>query len=232
MLRALVAVLVLANLVFWAWSTGALESLGLVPASERDPARMSQQIRPDAVRVLAPAAAASALRPASAPLIATAPVSACLEAGPFALSEIEAAEQALAAAALAEARWVRVGIDLPAQFAVLLGPFDSRNALQKKRDEIARLKLPIEELEVPGAVPQPGLALGRYDSRIAADAALASFGKAGVRSAKVVVLRPAGSESRIRVESASPVQAALLRAFSNPAFGAGFAPCAAMGAPR
>jgi hypothetical protein len=225
MLRALVVVLVLANLAFWAWSTGMLEGIGLAPSSERDPARLDQQIRPEAVRVLAPDAAAAALRAASAPPMPAAPALACLEAGPFTPAEVDAAEHVLAAATLAEARWVRVGSDIPAQFAVVLGPFDNRDALQKKRSELERLKLSVEELDLPGAAPRRGLALGRYDSRNAADAALASFGKSGVRSAKVVALRPAGSESRIRVENATPAQAASLRALSAPALGAGFVPC-------
>ncbi len=225
MLRALVAVLVLANLGFWAWTMGALEGIGLTPASEREPARLSQQVRPDAVRVLAPAAAASALRAASAPPAVPAPALVCLEAGPFAAAAIEAAEQALAAAALPEAGWARVSVDIPAQFALVLGPFDSPSALQKRRSELERLNLPIDELALPGAVPQPGLALGRYDSRTAADAALASFVKAGLRGAKVAVLRPAGSESRLRIESAAPPLAAQLRALGHPALGAGFVPC-------
>jgi hypothetical protein len=227
MLRALVVVLVLANLAFWAWSTGALEGIGMAPASERDPARLSQQIRPEAVRVLSPAAAASALRAASAPPMPSAPALACLEAGPFAPAEIEAAEQALAAAALAEVSWVRVSIDIAGKFAVVLGPFDNRDALQKKRTELERLKLPVEELDLPGTIAQRGLALGRYDSSVAADAALVSFGKSGVRSAKVVTLRPVGNEGRIRIENATPAQAASLRALSVPALGAGFVPCSA-----
>ena len=227
MLRALVVVLVLANLAFWAWSAGALEGLGLAPTSERDPGRLGQQVRPEAVRVLAPAAAASALRAASAPPMppAIAPALACLEAGPFAPAAVEAAELALAGAALAEVHWVRVSVDIPAQFAVVLGPFDNRDALQKKRTELERLKLTVEELDLPGAARQRGLGLGRYDSSAAADAALASFGKSGVRSAKVVTLRPPGSESRIRVANATPAQAASLRALSAPALGAGFVPC-------
>ncbi len=230
MLRALVVALLLANLAFWAWSSGALEGLGLAPASERDPSRVSQQFRPDAVHVLAPAAAASALRAASAAQPAAATL-VCLEAGPFALGEIEAAEQALVAAALPESTWVRVSIDISAQFAVVLGPFESPDALQKKRDELERLPLPVEAIDLPGATPQPGLALGRYDSRIAADAALAALGKSGVRGAQVVLLRPAGSESRIRIQSATPAQAAQLRALGSPALGKGFAPCA-LGASR
>lgn len=233
MLRALVGLLLLANLGFWVWSTGALESIGLAPASERDPARLGQQVRPDAVRVLAPSAAlavlstvgaASAARPATRPLLQ------CLEAGPFSPLMIEAAERALTAAGLPAGSWVRTEQKVAAQFGVVLGPFSSRDAMQAKREEIGRLRLPVESLELPAAVagvaPLAGLALGRYDTREAADAALAGFGQRGVRSARVVMLRAAGSEARLRADSATPEQAEQLRSISPAAYGAGFAPCA------
>jgi hypothetical protein len=227
MLRTLVVVLVLANLAFWAWTNGALEIIGMAPANEREPARLNLQVRPEAVRVLSPAAAASALRVASAPPLppAVAPAVTCLEAGPFAAAEVMAAEDALAGASLAGARWARVSTSIPAQFAVVLGPFDNRDAMQKKRAELERLKQAADELDLPGTNSQLGLALGRYDSSAAADAALASLAKSGVRSAKVVTLRPAGSENRLRVEAATPAQAAALRTLSVPALGAGFVPC-------
>ena len=100
MLRALVAVLLLANLAFWAWSAGTLEGIGLGPARERDPARLSQQVQPDAVRVLPPTAAVAALSAASAAQGSGAAL-ACLEAGPFAPATIDAAERTLAASIVA-----------------------------------------------------------------------------------------------------------------------------------
>ena len=232
MLRALVALLLLANLGFWVWSTGALAGLGLAPPSERDPARLGQQVRPDAVRVLAPGTAQAVLSKtgaASAARPGTRPLSQCLEAGPFSPAMIEAAERALVAAGLPDGSWVRTRQETAAQFAVVLGPFSSRDALQDKRGELGRLRLPVEALELPGAgagvAPQAGLGLGRYDSREAADTALAGFSQRGVRSARVVMLRPAGSEARLRAENATPEQAEQLRSLSAAAFGAGFAPC-------
>ena len=68
MLRAVVVALLLANLGFWAWRSGAFEALGLGPSSERDPARLAQQVQPEAVRVVPAAMAAATLRAASAPL--------------------------------------------------------------------------------------------------------------------------------------------------------------------
>jgi hypothetical protein len=229
-------------LAFWAWSAGALQAFGLAPASERDPQRLAQQIQPEAVRVLPAAAALASLNAASAASapsgkgIAARGALVCLEAGPFTAARVEAAERALAAAAVPEGSWIRIDQDLPAQYAVVLGPFADRDAGKKTSDELRRLELAFETLELPaesaGAKPQPGLALGRYDGRSAADAALASFSQRGVRSARSAMLRPAGSESRLRVDNATPALADRLRALSDAALGAGFAPCAAATATR
>ncbi|HYP82864.1 sporulation protein [Variovorax sp.] len=64
MLRLLFVVLLLANGLYFAWSEGALAAFGYVPASltEREPQRMSQQIRPQAL-VIRPAPAPSAPAP-------------------------------------------------------------------------------------------------------------------------------------------------------------------------
>jgi hypothetical protein len=60
-LRLLFIVLVLANGVYFAWSQGALAAFGFVPASfaEREPQRLSQQIRPQALVIRSSAASAA-----------------------------------------------------------------------------------------------------------------------------------------------------------------------------
>lgn len=233
MLRILVVALALANVLVWLWSADMLEGLGWAPVRERDPTRLSQQVRPDAVRVVAPTAVTAAAIAAPAP---SAPASAvmrsamvCLEIGPFTGAAIDKAEAALAAAALPEGSWVRTTEELPALYAVVLGPFDNRDALQKKREELARLKLPFDALDLlanGGTATRPGLSLGRYDSRGLAEAALAAFTQRGVRTARVSLLRAAGSESRLRIEGATPAQVAQLRALSTGPLAAGFASCA------
>jgi hypothetical protein len=234
MLRALVAVLLIANLAFWAWSAGLLDGLGLGPSNERDPARLAQQIHPEAVRVLPSTAAAAAVATRSAGPAASAAADGilqCLEAGPFAASAVDAAERALTAAGLPAGSWVRTSQDIAAVHAVVLGPYSNREALQKKREELGRLRLTsFEALDLPAdgaaATPQPGFALGRFDTRAAAEAALADFNQRGVRTARVVQLRAAGGESRLRIEGATAAQAEQLRGLSAAVLGAGFAPCA------
>lgn len=243
MLRALVAVLLLANLGFWLWSAGALESLGWAPTHERDPARLALQVGADTVRVLpagsviaaasspAPATAAAGASPASAASAEVRdPLSQCLETGPLASAALASAERALLAGGIAEGSWTRRSIEQPAQYGVVLGPFNSNEALRNKREEIARLRLPLEAVSLPsataGAPAQPGLALGRYASRAAADSALASYSQRGVRTARVLALRPVSSEIQLRLDSTTPAQAQQLRALSVELAGAAFAPCA------
>lgn len=232
MLRALVAVLLLVNLGFWAWSAGALERVGWAPTRERDPARLALQTPAETVRVLPPDAALPAPKsPAGAAgAEARGPSSQCLETGPLALTALASAERTLLAGGVAEGSWVRRSSDLPAQYAVVLGPFNSNEALRNKREEIARLRLPLEVLSLPavgaGSGPQAGLALGRYDNRATADSALAGYAQRGVRTARVLQLRPAGSEVHLRFDSATAAQAQQLRSLSGELVGAAFAPCA------
>jgi hypothetical protein len=67
MLRALVALLLLANAVFWIWSQGWLDDVvGVRSTGEREPQRLAQQVRPEIVRVLPGAGPAAPVTPAAA----------------------------------------------------------------------------------------------------------------------------------------------------------------------
>lgn len=52
MLRVVVLVLLLLNGAYLAWSQGWLSGLGYGPAQQREPQRMGQQIRPEALELL------------------------------------------------------------------------------------------------------------------------------------------------------------------------------------
>jgi len=102
MLRALVLLLVLANLLFFVWARGWLAPGWPPPRhGEREPERLAAQVRPDLVVVLQPQAASAAV------LAARAAADACLEAGPFDSAGAAAAEAALTAAGLPEGAWQR-----------------------------------------------------------------------------------------------------------------------------
>jgi hypothetical protein len=130
MLRLLVALLVLANLLFWVWARGWLAPMWPPPRyAEREPERVQAQLHPERVQVLVPAAPVAPVPAVAAALPATpsanrvesaasaasplAPLGSlvsaiCLEAGPFLPSELAPAEAALGAAGVASAAWVKV----------------------------------------------------------------------------------------------------------------------------
>ncbi len=51
-LTTLAWLLVLANGLFWVWSHGGLRMLGWGPNDPREPQRVEEQLKPDAVRLL------------------------------------------------------------------------------------------------------------------------------------------------------------------------------------
>ena len=53
-LRALVILLLVANVLYFAWSRGGLAMFGTVPAqlSQGEPERLTQQIRPQLLKIL------------------------------------------------------------------------------------------------------------------------------------------------------------------------------------
>lgn len=112
MLRALLALLLLANGLFLAWTQGGLAPMLPPPgAAEREPQRLAAQVNPGQVRVLSPQAASEALTAAQAEQAAEAAAAAqrrCLEAGPFDAAARVEAESLLSAAGLDETRWQRL----------------------------------------------------------------------------------------------------------------------------
>ena len=215
MLRAFVAALLLANLAFFAWSQGWLDSIvGMRSIGDREPERMLRQVHPELVRVLPPPSAASAAAP---PL-------ACLEAGPFSEAELAAAQSA-AQGALPGAAVADVKIEQPGVWMVYMGRYADREALTKKEDELKRRRLTYEELRDNAALA-PGLSLGRFDDRAAANVALEQFTQQGIRTARVVEFKPASSIHVLRIERADAALGAQAAALRLAALGKGFAACA------
>jgi len=48
---ALALLLVLANLMFWAWSSGSLKIFGWAPIDPREPQRVEEQLRPEVIQL-------------------------------------------------------------------------------------------------------------------------------------------------------------------------------------
>lgn len=220
MLRALVIALALANLAFWSWTQGWLDGVvGVRASGDREPERLARQVRPESVRILPANAANNGNEPEA---------SACLEAGPFDAAGLAAA-RAVALAAVPAASLTDVKTDQPAAWIVYMGKYTDKGLLAAKEAELKRRKVAFEEVaDGPGLAP--GLSLGRFDDKVAAEQALAEFARQGVRTAKVVEVAAASTSHRLRVEQADAAQAARLGVLSDAALGKGFTACEA--APR
>jgi hypothetical protein len=229
MLRALVVVLLLANLAFFAWMHGWLNAVvGADPAGDREPQRLNAQIQPNTIRVLgAPAGTApvpagppatSATVPTTAPaalpevppaVTSASPAAAagtlsgavCLEAGPFASADVPRLE-ALLRDALPTGTWTLAPRDRPSQWIAYVGKFNDREALRARSDELRDLNVRFEELRgMPDL--EPGISLGRFDREGDARDELRRLGQRGVRDARVVPAAPAANATyRLRIEQA------------------------------
>jgi SPOR domain len=252
LLRWFVALALLANIGYAAWHAGTLGVVGLAPATERDPGRLQQQVRPAVLRVLSPQATAAAVAdsantaavgppgPLAAPLPApvAAPASAaespaaasvplaCLEIGPLDnAAAIDSAERALASVLpeRGERAWVREQRPAGAQYIVFVGPVLSRDSARQRREELVKLKMSFEAVELPGgpsSEKQGGYSLGKHDSETAAASALAALSERGLRNARVALLRESGAlRTWLRLDNLRGAAADAVRALPAEKFG-------------
>jgi hypothetical protein len=226
MLRIALLILLLANAGYFAWSQGALTSLGWAPQQHNEPERLQQQLRPETLQLKPPAAVANAPAPgvaATAPApAAPAPVEAppaqdgpaqCLQAGIFDDDASDTLRRALVLQ-FPEGSWKLDAITQPGRWMVYMGKFADNQALEKKRAELVARKL---DHDRAGGALEPGLSLGRFSSEEAATRELTQLVRQGVRSARVVQERPDKHGFVLRLPAATPALRAQLEAL--PAFG-------------
>jgi hypothetical protein len=221
MLRAIVAALVLANLLFFLWVRGWLEP-GLPPPrqAESEPGRVAQQVRPESITVL-PARAASAALNAVRDAAAV-----CLVAGPFGADAVEAAETAMAVAQPASGAWAREAVAAPpAEWLVFAGRYADAAARRARQQELDKLGLGFETLTAPPALA-PGLLLSRHATRDAAETELTRLSESkSLKGARVVEMPAPPPSYWLRVLRADAELAARLKALPADSLGDGFKPC-------
>jgi hypothetical protein len=227
-LRALVLALALANAGYFAWTQGWLdEIIGVRADSQREPERLTRQVRPETVQILSAVSAGAATPTAAAQVVANAASQpgegACLEAGPFSATEVDAAASAVQAA-LPAGRWADLKTEKAGAWLVYMGRYGDRELFAKKKEEITRMKLPFEEVRNSPNL-EPGLSLGRFDERARAEQALAALALRGVKSAHVVEITPPISTHVLRVDAADEALVKQLGELKSAALGKGFAPC-------
>jgi hypothetical protein len=229
MLRALVVVLMLANLAFYGWTQGWLtDALGLSSEGDREPQRLSAQVDPAALRVLSPRSSSAPL-PASAPPVAhqvpapeasepPSPASAaedaaaaspvptpsppvCLEAGPFTPAEWRMAENALRNT-LGEGPWQLTTREKPGNWMVYVGPYKSRVIMDKRADQLRRMEVAFEEARDLPDEYLPGFLFGRYGVEADARSLQTRLTSQKVKYVRVVALVKPTTLHTVRIQKA------------------------------
>lgn len=222
MLRALLGLLLLANLAFLAWSQGWLGA-GLPPPQQgqHEPQRLQAQVKPELVTVLPP-------RDANAAVVAArAAAAVCIESGPLAESELVSAEAELVAAQAPVGSWSREPAALPPLWLVYAGRWPEPAARRAREADLRKLGLAPEVLTAPAELA-PGLVISRHASQAEADAALAKLtsGTPPLRGSRVVQLPLPAANTVLRVPRADADLQARLKTRPAELLGGGFRPCA------
>lgn len=209
MLRLLVLLLALANVVYFAWSQGALAPLGMAPSVQTEPQRLATQIRPEAIRLLTADEArqletnGSAARPANGASATAEAAAECLQAGLFNEQQTTALRASLEKT-LPAGSWQFESSAEPARWIVYMGKYPTEDALAKKRNELRQLGVAFRA--VNNEALAPGLALASFALQADADKELARIASKGVRTARVVLER---AEARGQILKLAAVDAAL-----------------------
>lgn len=216
MLRGLFALLVLANLVFFAWAQGWFGSLLPAPQSgQREPGRIGAQVRPELIVVLPPQDVGPAVSAA-----ARSAAVACMEAGPFSDAEVGAVEALLKGAGLPDGSWSREQVHSGAGWILFAGRFPDAAGRRAREAELKQLGLRYEAIDVPADLA-PGLVLSRHASRDAAELALAAIADKPIRGVRVMAVPPPPLQHWLRAPAADAESQARLFALDR-----GFRPCA------
>jgi len=192
MLRLLVLILILANGVYFAWSDGLLRAYGFAPAQQREPLRVAQQLQPQAIQILTP----EEFKRVEGLAQADQAPRECLQAGPFDEAQSNSLRRALESS-LATGTWQMDAVDVPARWIVYMGKFADAEALAKKRNELAAMKVVPVSLNNPAL--ELGLSLAGFDTQEQATAELARLSQRGIRTAKVVQERVASKQSQLKI---------------------------------
>lgn len=189
MLRLSVLLLALFNLLYLSWSQGWLAAYGWPKAADREPQRLAQQVRAEAIRWVDERSlqAGADAAPASLSCLITA------ELGASERDRVQAAAQQI----LPAGSWEVLEQSALAPYVIYMGPYAQAQALQAKQEELRRLGLSFEVLGK--SAQSPGLSLGSYPSAAQAQAALEGFQARGVRTAQVLQMASGARSWRLRL---------------------------------
>ncbi|WP_210543343.1 SPOR domain-containing protein [Rhodoferax sp. PAMC 29310] len=182
MLRFIVLILILLNGAYFAWSEGLLLELGYGPMQQTEPHRMTQQIKPDLIRLISPQEARQAelaARPAPKP-------TECLQTGLLNATVSAQLRDSLQTSSWPTGSWVLEPVITPERWIIYMGKFPSAEFQARKRAELLALNVKVFPLSLTLPSLQPGLSLGTFDTQEAAKDSLKDLTGRGVKSAKLV----------------------------------------------
>lgn len=223
LLRTAAIALLVANGAYFAWAQGALAPIGLQPASAREPQRLEQQIKPEALRVAPVAPAATEpVAPAEA-LPSPAAAAGCWQAGPFDAAQADALRKALAAAAVPGDAWTLEGQGPASRWIVYMGRYADPDMLEKKRAELRALRVDMAPALQPSLAP--GLSLGVFTTAESANEHLAQLTRRGVRTARVVPEPRENTTHRLLLPAADAALRDRVQALGPALSGRALSPC-------
>jgi cell division protein FtsN len=231
-LRWAIWLLVLGNAGYFAWSQGYLQPLGMKPVEQREPQRMTQQVRPEALRLLngpraetapvANAPMAAPISPVTAPVVTPAEPAAvpanpptvalaagngprsCWQAGGFTEAQAELLRAELVLLGLPASGFTFTEVRSGGRWIVYMGRYDNQQQLDRKKEELRGLGVSYREITAPGLAP--GLALGTYSTEAAAQQAQQKAERDGVRTSKVAQERAESSSMSLRLPAITDTQ--------------------------
>jgi hypothetical protein len=147
----------------------------------------------------------------------------CLEAGPFTAAEVPGAKAALQPLVPA-GTWSMQTVGIQGLWLVYMGPFANAEALARKQAELQRIRgLTFDEVHTPANLAL-GLSLGRFTQLADAEASLAALRNRGIRTARIVTVRPPAEVQIARVPAATERMQVALAGAKLPQ-GKGFTAC-------
>jgi len=147
----------------------------------------------------------------------------CVEAGPFNATEYAAVEASLRPL-LPAGSWGNHTVAIQGLWLAYMGPYADADMLARKQAELRRIKgLNFEEVRTPANLAL-GISLGRYNKLEDAEAGLTTLRNRGIRTARIVNIRPHMEVQVLRVPRASVGMQVALAGIKLPQ-GKGFSPC-------
>lgn len=179
-MRILFFILLLANLVFFAYGQGYFDS----PAQHNpDTSRVQQQLNPEKIRLLTEQQVAN-LPLAQPKRNEAAKGTACFEWGIFLGSDLARAQGAITALH-AGIKTTERKLQEPPEYWIYMPPQGSRKNAEKKGQELKQLGVSNFQVVQDAGPWQFALSLGVFSSEAAANVGLAKLKKKGVRSARL-----------------------------------------------